>query len=171
MHVGDPMSPDMQMGAIVSEEHLIKVLGDVAVAQQQDAIIAAGGTRLHPAGVEGGYYMAPTVLTGCTDEMACVTDEIFGPVMSILRFTDEDDAVRRANNTHYGLGAGIVTSDLTRSHRVAGHLEAGNIWVNSYNLIPPGLPFGSSKQSGMGREGSLYALESYTEVKATYIQL
>jgi betaine-aldehyde dehydrogenase len=171
MHVGDPMSPDMQMGAIVSEEHLIKVLGDVAVAQQQGAIIAAGGTRLHPAGVEGGYYMAPTVLTGCTDEMACVTDEIFGPVMSILRFTDEDDAVRRANNTHYGLGAGIVTSDLTRAHRVAGHLEAGNIWVNSYNLIPPGLPFGGSKQSGMGREGSLYALESYTEVKATYIQL
>ncbi|MEJ6673412.1 MAG: betaine-aldehyde dehydrogenase [Alphaproteobacteria bacterium] len=171
MHVGDPMSPDMQMGAIVSEEHLIKVLGDVAVAKQQGAIIAAGGTRLHPAGVEGGYYMAPTVLTGCTDEMACVTDEIFGPVMSILRFTDEDDAVRRANNTHYGLGAGIVTSDLTRAHRVAGHLEAGNIWVNSYNLIPPGLPFGGSKQSGMGREGSLYALESYTEVKATYIQL
>jgi betaine-aldehyde dehydrogenase len=103
--------------------------------------------------------------------MACVTDEIFGPVMSILRFTDEAEVIQRANDTHYGLGAGIVTRDLTRAHRVARQLEAGNVWVNSYNLIPPGLPFGGSKQSGMGREGSLYALESYTEVKATYIQL
>ena len=89
----------------------------------------------------------------------------------VLRFSDDAEAIQRANNTYYGLGAGIVTRDLTRAHYVARQLQAGNIWVNTYNLIPPGLPFGGSKQSGMGREGSLYALESYTEVKATYIQL
>ena len=103
--------------------------------------------------------------------MACVREEIFGPVMSVLTFADEADAVARANNTEFGLGAGILTRDISRAHRVADQLQAGNIWINSYNLIPPGLPFGGSKQSGFGREGSVYALEAYTEVKATYVQL
>ena len=171
MQVGNPMSPSMQMGAMISEGHLKKVLNDIETAQKEGAVIATGGTRLHPEGVEGGYYMSPAILTECHDDMACVRNEIFGPVMSVLRFSDDAEAIQRANNTHYGLGAGIVTRDLTRAHYVARQLQAGNIWVNTYNLIPPGLPFGGSKQSGMGREGSLYALESYTEVKATYIQL
>ena len=91
--------------------------------------------------------------------------------MSVLTFKTEDEAIRRANDTDFGLGAGIITSDLTRAHRVADALEAGNIWVNTYNLIPADWPFGGAKQSGFGRESSQFALEAYTEVKATYIQL
>ena len=169
--VGDPMSADSQMGAMISEHHLNKVLGDVRAACDEGASVVCGGDRLYPEGCETGYFMQPTILDNCHDEMRCVRDEIFGPVMSILRFDDEDDAVRRANDTAYGLGAGIITRDLSRAHRLAARLEAGNIWVNSYNIIPPGLPFGGSKQSGFGREGSVFALEAYTEVKATYIQL
>ena len=121
--------------------------------------------------MENGFYMQPTILTECHDDMACVRNEIFGPVMSVLSFADEDEAIARANNTEFGLGAGIMTENLGRAHRVADRLQAGNVWINSYNLIPPGLPFGGSKQSGIGREGSIYALEAYTEVKATFIQL
>jgi betaine-aldehyde dehydrogenase len=121
--------------------------------------------------MEGGYFIEPTILRDCTDDMDCVREEIFGPVMSVLTFADETEAVRRANDTPFGLGAGIMTRDLSRAHRVADQLQAGNIWINSYNLIPPGLPFGGSKQSGFGREGSIYAMEAYTEVKAVYVQL
>ena len=169
--VGNPSNIETQMGALISSKHLEKVMGYIDHAKKSGARLITGGNRFKSDETNNGFFVEPTIFADCEDEASFVKDEIFGPVMSILRFTDEDDAVRRANNTHYGLGAGIVTSDLTRAHRVAGHLEAGNIWVNSYNLIPPGLPFGGSKQSGMGREGSLYALESYTEVKATYIQL
>ena len=91
--------------------------------------------------------------------------------MSVLTFSDEDDAIRRANATEFGLGAGVMTRDLTRAHRVAGALQSGNVWVNTYNLLPPGLPFGGVKQSGFGRENSTYSLDAYSEIKTTYIQL
>lgn len=171
LKVGDPLNPEMQMGAIISEQHLDKILADIAAAQAEGAELLTGGRRLHPTGVEGGYYIAPAILTQCHDDMACVRNEIFGPVMSVLSFSDENEVIRRANDTHYGLGAGILTRDLSRAHRLADRLEAGNVWVNSYNLTPPGLPFGGSKQSGFGREGSIYAIEAYSEVKATFIQL
>ncbi len=171
LSVGDPMNPDMTMGAMISQHHLDKVLSDVTAAQAEGATLAFGGKQLHPEGVEAGYYMQPTILTNCHDDMGCVRQEIFGPVMSVLQFEDEAEAVRRANDTDYGLGAGIITQNLSRAHRVADQLQAGNVWINSYNLTPPGLPFGGSKQSGIGREGSIYALEAYTEVKATFIQL
>ena len=103
--------------------------------------------------------------------MAVVREEIFGPVMSVLIFDDEEEAVRRANETHFGLGAGLFTRDLTRAHRVADALEAGNVWINTYNLIPPDMPFGGVKQSGFGRESSHYAFEAYSDVRATYIAL
>ena len=91
--------------------------------------------------------------------------------MSVLIFDDEDEVVERANNTHFGLGAGLFTKDISRAHRVADKLEAGNVWVNTYNLIPPDMPFGGAKQSGFGRESSLYAFEAYSDVRATYIAL
>lgn len=171
MQVGDPMNPKMQMGAMISDAHLQKVLADVNAAEAEGATLCFGGRRLFPEGMENGFYMQPTILTECHDDMACVRNEIFGPVMSVLSFADEDEAIARANNTEFGLGAGIMTENLGRAHRVADRLQAGNVWINSYNLIPPGLPFGGSKQSGIGREGSIYALEAYTEVKATFIQL
>lgn len=171
MVIGDPMHPSTQIGAMISNAHMQGVLRHIETAKQQGAKVLAGGKQAFPEGLEGGSFIEPTVLGGCTDEMACVREEIFGPVMSVLTFRDEIEAVRRANDTPYGLGAGIMTRDLSRAHRLADALQAGNIWVNSYNLIPPGLPFGGSKQSGFGREGSIYALEAYTEVKAVYIHL
>ncbi len=171
MVVGDPMNTDSQIGAIISEPHMHSVLSHIRRAQEEGAVIATGGTQAKIKGCEKGYYIRPTILTQCQDYMACVREEIFGPVMSVLTFVDEDEAIERANNTPYGLGAGIMTRDLSRAHRLADAIQAGNIWINSYNLIPPGLPFGGSKQSGFGREGSVYALEAYTEVKAVYIQL
>ncbi len=171
MRVGDPMADDVQMGALISEPHLNKVLDYVAVGTAEGATLATGGKRIHPQGFEAGYFMEPTILTKCRDDMRVVREEIFGPVMSVLTFSDEDDAIRRANATEFGLGAGVMTRDLTRAHRVAGALQSGNVWVNTYNLLPPGLPFGGVKQSGFGRENSTYSLDAYSEIKTTYIQL
>ena len=171
LRVGDPMADDVQMGALISEPHLNKVLDYVAIGTAEGAKVATGGKRLHPQGFESGYFMEPTILTQCRDDMRVVREEIFGPVMSVLTFSDEQEAITRANATQFGLGAGLITRDLTRAHRVAGQLESGNVWVNTYNLLPPGLPFGGIKQSGFGRENSAYSLDAYSEIKTTYIQL
>ena len=171
LRVGDPMADDVQMGALISEPHLNKVLDYIAIGTAEGAKVATGGKRLHPQGFESGYFMEPTILTQCRDEMRVVREEIFGPVMSVLTFSDEQEAITRANATQFGLGAGLITRDLTRAHRVAGQLESGNVWVNTYNLLPPGLPFGGIKQSGFGRENSAYSLDAYSEIKTTYIQL
>jgi betaine-aldehyde dehydrogenase len=159
------------MGALISEPHLNKVLDYIAIGTAEGAKVATGGKRLHPQGFESGYFMEPTILTQCRDDMRVVREEIFGPVMSVLTFSDEQEAITRANATQFGLGAGLITRDLTRAHRVAGQLESGNVWVNTYNLLPPGLPFGGIKQSGFGRENSAYSLDAYSEIKTTYIQL
>ena len=171
MRIGDPMSEDVQIGAIISKAHHQKVLDYIAIGEKEGATIAVGGKAAYPQGFEGGNFIEPTIMTNCTDEMRIVREEIFGPVMSVLTFATEEEAIRRANDTKYGLGAGVITSDLARAHRVADALEAGNVWVNTYNLIPADWPFGGSKQSGFGRESSQFAIEAYTEVKATYIQL
>jgi betaine-aldehyde dehydrogenase len=171
MRVGDPMADDVQMGALISEPHLLKVLDYIDGGTAEGATLAAGGKRIHPQGFENGYFMEPTILTGCRDDMRHVREEIFGPVMSVLTFEDEEEAITRANATSFGLGAGLITTDLARAHRVADRLESGNVWVNTYNILPPGLPFGGVKQSGFGRENSAYSLEAYSEIKATYIQL
>ena len=171
LRVGDPMADDVQMGALISEPHLNKVLDYIAIGTAEGAKVATGGKRLHPQGFESGYFMEPTILTQCRDDMRVVREEIFGPVMSVLTFSDEQEAITRANATQFGLGAGLITRDLTRAHRIAGQLESGNVWVNTYNLLPPGLPFGGIKQSGFGRENSAYSLDAYSEIKTTYIQL
>ncbi|MDP6218660.1 MAG: betaine-aldehyde dehydrogenase [Alphaproteobacteria bacterium] len=171
LRVGDPMADDVQMGALISEPHLNKVLDYIAIGTAEGAKVATGGKRLHPQGFESGYFMEPTILTQCRDDMRVVREEIFGPVMSVLTFSNEQEAITRANATQFGLGAGLITRDLTRAHRVAGQLESGNVWVNTYNLLPPGLPFGGIKQSGFGRENSAYSLDAYSEIKTTYIQL
>lgn len=171
MTVGDPMAEDVSMGALISEAHLKKVLDYVQIGVGEGATLATGGNRVHPQGFENGYFMEPTILTDCADHMRVVTEEIFGPVMSVLRFKDEDEAIARANATDFGLGAGLMTQDIARAHRVAAALESGNVWVNTYNLLPPGLPFGGAKHSGFGRENSHYSLDAYSEIKSTYIQL
>ena len=171
MRVGDPMAADVQMGALISEKHLNRVLDYVEIGRNEGASVATGGNRVRPQGFENGYFMEPTILTNCTDNMRIVREEIFGPVMSVLTFSTEDEAISRANDTKFGLGAGLMTKDLARAHRVAGQLESGNVWVNTFNILPPGLPFGGAKSSGFGRENGIYAIEAYTEVRSTYIQL
>ena len=171
MRLGDPMSDDVQIGAIISQAHQQKILDYIAIGIDEGATVAVGGKAAKPQGFEGGNFVEPTIMTNCTDDMRIVREEIFGPVMSVLTFDDEEEAIARANDTDFGLGAGVITSDLARAHRVADALEAGNVWVNTYNLIPADWPFGGAKQSGFGRESSQFAIEAYTEVKATYIQL
>ena len=111
------------------------------------------------------------MFTGCTDDMTIVREEIFGPVMSVLTFDDEDEVVRRANDTEFGLSAGVFTRDIQRAHRVVAALEAGTCWINTYNITPIELPFGGYKQSGIGRENSLAAIEHYTQRKSVYVEM
>jgi betaine-aldehyde dehydrogenase len=171
MVVGDPMAADVNMGALISASHLGKVLDYVNIGRAEGAQIATGGKQIHPQGFENGYFMEPTILTNCTDSMRVTREEIFGPVMSVLIFDDEQDAIERANSTEFGLGAGVMTTDLSRAHRVADALISGNVWVNSFNILPPGLPFGGAKHSGFGRENSIYTLDAYSEVKSVHITL
>ena len=131
MSVGDPMARDVDMGALISAPHLEKVLDYVQIGIAEGAKLATGGHRVHPQGFENGYFMEPTILTGCHDDMRIVREEIFGPVMAVLTFTDEAEAIRRANATDFGLGAGLMTQDLARGHRVAAQLESGNVWINT----------------------------------------
>lgn len=168
MIVGDPMDPKTHVGALISEEHLERVLGYVERGLAEGAKLRCGGRR-----VEGltGNFMRPAVFDDCTDSMTIVKEEIFGPVMSVLEFTDEDEVIRRANATEYGLAAGVFTRDLSRAHRVAAALEVGTCWINNYNLSPIEIPFGGNKQSGFGRENSLVTIEHYTQLKSVYVEL
>ena len=114
-------------------------------------------------------FIAPTVFDGCRDDMTIVTEEIFGPVMSVLSFTDEQEVIQRANATEYGLAAGLFTRDLERAHRVIGELEAGICWINHYNITPIEMPFGGIKGSGIGKENSRRALDGYSRIKSVFV--
>ena len=167
MKIGDPLDPSTDVGALISEEHLTKVLGYIEMARAAGARLVCGGGR--PSGLDRGWFVEPTVFDQCTDDMVFVTDEIFGPVMAVLTFDSEEEVIARANDTVYGLAAGVFTSDLARGHRMAAALEAGIVWVNTYNLTPIEMPFGGTKQSGIGRENSHAAIEHYTLLKSVYV--
>ena len=148
-----------------------KVLGYIERGKAEGAQLRIGGEPVRDGALAHGAFVQPTVFAECTDEMTIVQEEIFGPVMSVLRFTDESEVIARANNTPFGLAAGVFTQDLTRGHRVVAALEAGTCWINNYNITPIELPFGGVKQSGLGRENSLAALEAYTQLKSVYVEL
>jgi betaine-aldehyde dehydrogenase len=167
MRIGDPQDPATDVGALISRDHMDKVLGYIEMARESGARLVCGGRR--PPGLGKGFFVEPTVFDQCTDDMRFVREEIFGPVMAVLSFEAEDDVVRRANDTVYGLAAGVFTTDLTRAHRVAAALQAGTVWINTYNLTPIEMPFGGYKQSGIGRENSLAAIEHYTQLKSVYV--
>jgi betaine-aldehyde dehydrogenase len=171
MRVGDPMDPATQVGALISEAHMQKVLGYIERGKAEGAQLLCGGTRVVDHGCDRGFFVAPTVFDGCHDDMAIVREEIFGPVMSVLEFSDEDEVVERANATEFGLSAGVFTNDLTRAHRVIAHLEAGTCWINHYNITPIELPFGGHKRSGLGRENGRAAIEHYTQLKSVYVAM
>ncbi|MEJ2675359.1 MAG: betaine-aldehyde dehydrogenase [Acidihalobacter sp.] len=171
LRIGDPMDPATQVGALVSREHMDKVLSYIEAGKQAGARVVCGGGRASVPGFEDGCFVEPTIFADCGDDMSIVREEIFGPVMAVLPFDDEDEVIRRANATDYGLAAGVFTRDLARAHRVVARLQAGICWINNYNLSPVEMPVGGYKQSGLGRENGRAAIEHYTQLKSVYVEL
>ena len=163
--LGDPLDPETQLGPMVSGAQRDKVLAYIERAKSEGGRLVAGG-GLAPG---AGFYVQPTVFADITDTMTLACEEVFGPVMAVLDFEDEEDVVTRANYTEFGLAAGVFTADLARGHRVVSRLQAGTCWINAYNLTPVEAPFGGVKSSGVGRENSKAAVEHYTQVKSVYV--
>lgn len=169
--VGDPMDIETQVGALISKAHLAKVLEAIEQAKQSGATLLTGGYQVTDKGLENGNFVLPTVFVNCEDDMPHVQQEIFGPVMSVLKFTDEDEVIRRANDTKYGLAAGIFTQNLSRAHRVIHQMQAGICWVNTWGDSPAEMPVGGYKHSGVGRENGPETLLHYTQTKSILIEL
>jgi betaine-aldehyde dehydrogenase len=169
MRIGDPLDPATHVGSLISQAHMEKVLGCITAGQKSGAKLLTGGHRVTAGDLNRGAFVAPTVFDQCTDDMSVVRGEIFGPVMTVLDFTDEDDVLARANATEFGLAAGVFTRDLTRAHRMAARLEAGVCWINHYNVTPVEVPFGGVKLSGMGRENGKTAFDHVTQLKSVYV--
>jgi betaine-aldehyde dehydrogenase len=169
MRIGDPMDPETQVGSLISEEHMQMVLDYIARGRAEGARVLVGGNRRTDGALAKGFFVEPTVFDGCRDDMSIVREEIFGPVMSVLEFGDEDEVIGRANATEFGLSAGVFTNDLNRAHRVIARLEAGTCWINHFNVTPIELPFGGVKLSGLGRENGRAAMEHYTQLKSVYV--
>ena len=167
---GDPLDPKTRLGAIASKGQLERVLRYVDVAKREGATLVAGGSRAD-IGTGKGYFMQPTVFTDVRPEMTIAREEIFGPVLAAIEFADVDDAIARANDSPYGLAAGIWTRDVKRAHYVASKLKAGTVWVNTYNVYDTAAAFGGYKQSGFGRDMSVHALDAYTQVKTVWVDL
>jgi len=169
LKVGDGLDPETRVGPLVSQEQYERVTGYLEIGKKEGAKALTGGARAK--GLERGYFVAPTVFTGVKNSMRIAQEEIFGPVVSVLPFKDENDAVFQGNNTLYGLAAGVWTRDVSKAHRVARALRAGTVWVNCYNVFDPAAPFGGYKQSGYGRELGRYALDLYTQVKSVWMRI
>jgi len=171
MVAGDPLDPSTKLGAVVSEAHMEKILSYISLAKEEGGQVLCGGHRLHPEGVEGGFYVAPTVIEGLGPACRTNQEEIFGPVVTLQPFDTEEEALALANDTAYGLAATLWTTDLKRAHRVAAGIESGIVWVNTWLLRDLRTPFGGVKASGLGREGGFDALEFFTEPQNICIKL
>jgi len=170
--VGDPMDKSTQMGPQVSMEQLNRIKGYVDVARNEGAAVVTGGTSPELEGAfQKGYFFRPTIFADVNNRMRVAQEEIFGPVVSVISFKDEDDLIKQANDTIYGLSAGIWTQDITRAHRFAREIKAGVVWINTYNMFNAASPFGGYKQSGYGREMGRHALDLYTQVKSVWVDL
>jgi aldehyde dehydrogenase (NAD+) len=170
MTPGDPMDPKTRLGAISSKKQLDNDLRYIETAKQEGATLVAGGGRAD-IGTGKGYFLQPTVFDGVTPEMTIAREEIFGPVLATIEFGDVDEAIARANDSTYGLAAAVWTRDIKKAHYVARKLQAGTVWINTYNVYDTAAPFGGYKQSGFGREMSMHALEHYTQVKSVWVDL
>jgi len=162
---GDPLDAATTLGPMTSAAQLDKVMGYIEAGRAEGARLVCGGARLD----RPGWWVAPTVFADVSNDMTIAREEIFGPVMCVLPFAAEDEAIARANATPFGLAAGVFTADLARAHRVVGRLEAGTCWINEYNLTPVEMPFGGVKASGFGRENGRAAIEHYTRLKSVYV--
>ena len=171
IRLGDPLDDATNFGPLVSYAHMERVLGYIDKGRSEGARLLIGGARVTDGDYAKGAYVAPTVFTDCRDDMTITREEIFGPVMSILIYDDEDEVIRRANDTTYGLAAGVVTRDLNRAHRVIHKLEAGICWINTWGESPAEMPVGGYKQSGVGRENGLVTLGHYTRIKSVQLEM
>jgi betaine-aldehyde dehydrogenase len=165
--IGDPLDEATNFGPMVSEKQMNIVLDYIEKGEKEGARLVTGGKRLD----HDGFYLQPTVFADVTDDMTIAREEIFGPVMAVLDFDTEEEAITRANATEFGLSAGVFTRDLSRAHRVIAQLEAGSCFINSYNDAPVEAPFGGTKMSGVGRENSKAAINHYSELKSVFVRM
>jgi len=171
LRVGDPLEPDTQLGPVVSSEQLERVTNYLDIGKAQGARTAAGGARLTGGALGAGYFVPPTVFADVKDDMRIAREEIFGPVLSALPFDDIDDAITRANDSVYGLAAGVWSKNVDTVHRVARALRTGTVWANCYQVMDPAVPFGGYKMSGFGRESGVEHMQEYLQTKAVFLKL
>ncbi|HSK17680.1 MAG TPA: aldehyde dehydrogenase family protein [Longimicrobiales bacterium] len=171
MQPGDPLDPKTRFGPLISQEQLDRVLSYVEKGRAEGAELVAGGVRAQYDGGDRGFWLQPTVFDGVQPDHVIAKEEIFGPVLSVLAFSDEDEALALANSSEYGLAAGVWTSDVKKAHRFARDLEAGTVWINTYHPGDAASPFGGYKQSGFGRELGEYSLDLYTQIKSVWVDL
>ena len=169
--VGDPLDPETQMGSQINEIQLGKILNYIDIGVSEGATVACGGERATDGALAKGCFMKPTLLTNVTNNMRVAQEEIFGPVAVVIKFKDEEDVIKMANDSSYGLGGAVWTRDINRAIRVSRGIETGRMWVDTYNSIPEGAPFGGYKESGIGRETHKVILEHYTQMKNIMINL
>ena len=171
INVGDPLNPDTQMGSQINEGQVKKILGYIDKAKAEGATIACGGERYTANGCDKGCFVKPTLITNANNHMCVAQEEIFGPVATVIKFKDEEEVIEMANDSTYGLGGAVWTKNLNRAFRVAQSIETGRMWVNTYNQIPEGAPFGGYKNSGIGRENDKAILDAYSQKKNIMINL
>ncbi len=171
IQLGDPLDEATQMGPLVNDRQYQRVLEYLQIGHDGGARCVTGGVAATIDGLPDGLFVQPTVFADVTDDMRIAREEIFGPVMSVLVFDDEDEVIDRANSTQFGLAAGVFTRDIQRGHRVIDRLQAGTCWINTYNLTPIAMPFGGVKHSGIGRENGHAALDHYSQIKSVYVEL
>ncbi|MCF8998767.1 betaine-aldehyde dehydrogenase [Acinetobacter nectaris] len=171
IRLGHPMDEQTNMGPLVSFPHMEKVLSYLEKGKAQGATVLCGGQRATTDSLAQGAYVEPTIFTDCSDDMDIVKDEIFGPVMSVLTYETEEEVITRANNTHFGLAAGVVSENISRAHRIIHQIEAGICWINTWGESPAEMPVGGYKQSGVGRENGISTLEHYTRIKSVQVEM
>jgi (Z)-2-((N-methylformamido)methylene)-5-hydroxybutyrolactone dehydrogenase len=167
--IGNPALPDTQVGPVTTPQQFEKILGYIDIAKGEGARVALGGKRASGPECGGGLFVEPTILVGVNNAMRVAQEEIFGPVLSVIPFKDDDDAVRIANDTNYGLAAGVWTQSIQRAVRMSERLRAGTVWVNTYRAVSYTSPFGGYKRSGLGRENGQDAIYQYLQTKSVWI--